>query len=59
MKEIDVICQNPKIGKSIAYISRDHRVKFMKSHLIVYKIINDKIYIDRILHKKRDLENLI
>ena len=56
-KEIDSICKNPEIGKSIKEVKNNHRIKIVKSHLIVYKVEEEKIYIDRILHQQMDIES--
>ena len=56
-KEIDSICKNPEIGKSIQEVKIHHRIKLVKSHLIVYKVEEEKIYIDRILHQQMDIES--
>jgi len=57
--EIVTICNNPEIGKSMKEIKPNHRIQMVKSHLIVFKVLKDKIYIDRILHKRMDIENIL
>ena len=57
LKGISVICSNPAIGKSISEIKETHRVFKIKSHLIVYKVNQELILVDRILHKRMDIEN--
>ena len=37
-------------------IKKGHRRDIYKSHMIIYKINHDNIYIDRILHTKMDIE---
>ena len=54
---IEVICLNPQIGKSIKEVKENHRSQIAKSHLIIYKIVELKILIDRILHQSMDIEN--
>lgn len=56
VKEIDKICRDPEIGFPIDYVKLGHRILPIKSHIIVYKIQDNKIWIDRILHKNMDLE---
>ena len=56
VSEFKFLVKNPEIGRRIDYIKKDHRVRNIKSHIIVYKIKNEKIWIDRILHKNMDLE---
>ncbi|MBK8296975.1 MAG: type II toxin-antitoxin system RelE/ParE family toxin [Saprospiraceae bacterium] len=59
ISKIEDICKNPAIGKSIANIKQNHKVLKVKSHLIVYQIKDEKIWIDRILHKSMDVETRI
>jgi len=59
IKEIDGICKNPEIGKSIEEVKEKYRSRTFKSHLIIYKIEGEKIFIDRILHQKMDIDNEI
>ena len=54
VKEFGEICKHPEIGKPIDYVKPGHRTKGIKSHLIVYKIKNGKIWIDRVLHERMD-----
>lgn len=54
---IDEICNNSEIGKSIDEIKIGQRRVNVKSHMIIYKVIREMIYIDRILHQKMDIEN--
>lgn len=56
ISEIHSICENPELGKSIEEIKKEHRIRKIKSHIIVYKINKNKIWIDRILHKRMDIE---
>jgi toxin ParE1/3/4 len=53
---INKICNNSEIGKAIDEVKKGHRRINVKSHLIVYKIVKNKIFIDRILHQKMDIE---
>ncbi len=56
---INQICTTPEIGKSIQEVKPNHRLFSVKSHVIIYKIMSDQIFIDRILHQKMKLENFI
>jgi toxin ParE1/3/4 len=56
IKVIRDICNNSEIGKPIDYIKKGHRTISVKSHMIVYKINENIIYIDRILHQRMDIE---
>ncbi|MBK9212115.1 MAG: type II toxin-antitoxin system RelE/ParE family toxin [Saprospiraceae bacterium] len=53
---IKEICNNPEFGNPIDYISQGHRRLNVRSHMIVYKVKNEIIYIDRILHQKMDID---
>ena len=57
VKEFDVICKNPEIGKSIDHVKPGHRIRSTESPLIVYKMQSEKIWIDRILHMRMDIES--
>jgi len=57
--EISFICQNPEIGRLINEIKLSHRIRLIKSHIIVYKFEANKIWIVRILHQRMDLANRI
>lgn len=56
IRQFEKICSNPEIGKSIDYVKKGQRTRAIKSHLIVYKILDDKIWIDRVLHERMDIE---
>ena len=56
---INKICLNPESGASIDHIKFGHKRKNIKSHMIIYKIRNEIIYIDRVLHQKMDIERHI
>lgn len=53
---IHEICNNSELGASIDEIKKGHRRMNVKSHMILYKVVDSKIYIDRILHQKMDIE---
>jgi plasmid stabilization system protein ParE len=55
-KVINEICNNSEIGKSIDFVKKGHRKINIKSHIIIYKIASEIIYIDRILHHNMDIE---
>ena len=57
MDEIKAISKNSELGKSIQRIKKLHRLRRIKSHLIIYKVDNDKVYIDRILHQRMDIKS--
>jgi len=53
---IKFICQNPDIGKSISEVKETHKRRNIGSHMILYKLQNDVIFVDRILHQSMDIE---
>ena len=53
---VELICINPKVGKSIIEVKEKHRSIIVKSHLIIYKIEKNIIQIDRILHQRMDID---
>ncbi len=55
-EEIDAICKNPNIGRPIDNVKANYKIRYIQSHLIVYKVKNNKIWIDRVLHKRMDFE---
>ena len=55
INEIERICHNPEIGRSIGDIKKQHRVQTVKSHLIIYKTDRENLYVDRILHQRMDI----
>jgi len=57
--KIDEICKHPNIGKSIEQLKKEHRIVKVKSHLIIYKIKNETIFVDRILHQRMDIKTRI
>lgn len=54
---IDQICQHPFIGRAINQVKNGYRMKYTGMHILFYKINEDVIYIDRILHQSMDYEN--
>ncbi|HNC36242.1 MAG TPA: type II toxin-antitoxin system RelE/ParE family toxin [Saprospiraceae bacterium] len=50
------ICQNSDIGQPIDEIKKGHQRTNVKYHIIIYKVKGTKVYIDRILHQKMDIE---
>lgn len=54
--QISKVTENPAIGKSIDFVKKDSRIIEYKSHLIIYKIEEKIIKVDRILHKKMDIK---
>ena len=55
-QEIERISQNSDIGRSIRTIKELHQIHPVKSHIIIYKLENNSVWIDRILHKRMDIE---
>lgn len=59
MKEIDNICINPNIDRQIPISKGEYRIRLVKSHVIIYKVGVRKIWVDRILHKRMDIDSRI
>ena len=55
--KIEKVCENPLTGRSIEYIKKNHRKINVVSHMIIFKVVNDVVFIDRILHKRMDIES--
>ena len=55
--EIEFICKDITCGKSMHNIRKGYRATKVKSHLIFYRVVNDKVEIIRILHERMDIEN--
>lgn len=55
--EIYYICKNSKAGTSMEHVRIGYRASKVKSHLIFYRPLRDKIEIIRILHEQMDIEN--
>jgi len=56
---IDEICENPKIGRTLNDVKEGHRSKTVKSHLIIYKVKEREVFIDRILHQRMDVDHIL
>jgi toxin ParE1/3/4 len=56
ISQINTICDNPQIGMSIAHIKDSHRKVGVNSHMIIYKVVNDVVFVDRILHMRMDID---
>ena len=55
--EINYICKQNNAGKQMEHVRKSYRASKVKSHLIFYKVLPDKIQIIRILHERMDIEN--
>jgi toxin ParE1/3/4 len=55
--EINYICKNINSGKPMEHIRKGYRASKVKSQLIFYRVLNDRIEVIRILHERMDLEN--
>lgn len=53
---IEEICNHPELGKNLDHIKKGHRMLQVKSYTVIYKVSNETIWIDRILHKSMDIE---
>ena len=54
---IELICTNPKSGTSLNEVKASHRKRLVGSHMIVYKVQNEIVFVDRVLHQRMDIEN--
>ena len=54
--EIEYISNNSQLGMSYEHIRKNYRASKIKSHLIFYRVENNKIEIIRILHQRIDLK---
>jgi toxin ParE1/3/4 len=57
MDEIDFICKNVQSGKSMAHIRKGYMAAKVKSHLVFYRVVRDRVEVIRILHERMDMEN--
>lgn len=57
IRGIKSICKNPGIGRSIQEVKKEHRILPIKSHLIVYKFDRNIVFVDRILHRRMDIDS--
>jgi toxin ParE1/3/4 len=55
--EINYISKNVSAGKSMEHVRKGYRASKVKSHLIFYKTVNDKVEIIRSLYERMDIEN--
>lgn len=55
--EINYICTNTAAGRSMDHVKESYRASKVKSHLIFYRALGDKVEIIRILHERMDIEN--
>ena len=51
---IEKICNKSVIGTD--EVKKGHKRVNIRSHMIIYKIQNNTVFIDRILHQKMDIE---
>ncbi len=56
-EEISYICKEPESGRPMDHIRKGYRVSKVKSHLILYRVVNDIVEVVRILHQRMDVEN--
>jgi len=57
IEEINYICKNSMSGKSMEHVRKGYRASKVKSHLIFYRVLPDRIEVIRILHERMDIEN--
>ena len=56
-RQFNTICSKPEIGKSIFDVKPEHLMLKINTHLIIYKVENEIVKIDRILHERMKMEN--
>ena len=57
--EIENLCHNPYLSKSISHIHPVYRLKIVKSHVIIFMIKDNVLLIDRILHQSMDAKSYL
>ncbi|MBI3883984.1 MAG: type II toxin-antitoxin system RelE/ParE family toxin [Sphingobacteriales bacterium] len=57
--EIEYLVNNPKSGMDYNHIRKNYRCSKVKSHLVLYRIVDKQsdIEIIRVLHQRMDIEN--
>ncbi len=55
--EISYICKNSNAGKSMEHVRKAYRAAKVKSHLNLYRVLNDTIEVIKILHERMDIES--
>lgn len=53
--EIRYICKNVNAGKSMEHVKAGYRALKVKSHLVFYRVANERVEIIRILHERMDV----
>jgi toxin ParE1/3/4 len=53
----ELLCTNPKIGKSAEHIRKGYRILKINTHLIFYITNDAELDVIRILHSKMDIPN--
>lgn len=57
ISQIEKLFKNTEIGKSIINIKPNHRMKKVNSHLVIFKVENQILKVDRILYERMDIKN--
>ena len=52
---IDTVGDNPKLGRVRPTLSADYRVYIVKSHALVYTVLQNTVTIVRILHQRMNI----
>ncbi len=57
--EIEYLSDNPTSGKDFSHVRKHYRCSKVKSHLVLYRFIENQneIEIIRVLHERMDIEN--
>ena len=57
--EIHYICRNPSAGKPMDHVRKGYRATKVKSHLVFYRVLEDRVEVIRVLHERMDIPNRI
>ena len=58
-KEIELLSANPELGKSISEVIEGFRLRRIKSHIIIYEILEASISVERVLHRSMDIDAIL
>ena len=56
IQAIQEISNSPELGKPIDDVIQTHRRINVKSHMVIYKIKDETLFVDRILHQMMDID---
>ena len=56
---LELLAENPELGRACDNLHKGYRRHEYQSHIIFYRIRKNDIFITRIIHKNRDVKQLI